>query len=91
VSDLEGSSASNSSISFGDPRYIAVLLVAALALTVVARVKSGSWSTPWFGHRPLVWLVLATAVPPLAIALLLIYRFTRQPNTPAPSARRSQL
>ena len=81
--DLDGSSPSSGSISFGDPRYIALLLAAALALTLVARVKSGSWSSAWYGHRPLVWLVLTTAVPPLAIALLLTHRFTGQPSKPA--------
>lgn len=81
---------SESTISFGDPRYIPVLFTAALALTVVARVKSGSWSAPWFGHRPLVWLVLTTAVPPLAVALLLIHRVTRQSSAPTPNTRPSQ-
>jgi nitrate/nitrite transporter NarK len=83
VSHLEGSSASGASISFGDARYIALLLAAALALASVARLKSGSWSSAWYGHRPVVWLVLTTAVPPLAIALLLTHHFTRQPSTPA--------
>lgn len=69
------------SVTLGDPRYVAVLLTAALALTVVARVKSGSWSAPWYGHRPLIWLLLATAVPPVAVVLLVAHRFAKRPIT----------
>lgn len=85
MTDPEGSGASNSSLTFGDPKYIAALLAAALVLTLVARVKSGSWSAPWFGHRPLVWLLIATAVPPLAVILLLVHSLAKRPSAPMPA------
>lgn len=49
-----------------------VVLPTAVAIALVARMRSGSFEAPWAGHRPLVRFLVVTALPPIGLALFCV-------------------
>ena len=52
--------------------WTGMLLLTAVAIALVARMWSGSFSAPWAGHRPPVWFVVVFVLPPVGLALFVI-------------------
>lgn len=53
------------------PAAIALLLTA-VAIALVARMWSGSFGAPWAGHRPVVWFLVVSVLPPVGLVLFVI-------------------
>lgn len=51
---------------------VVVVIPTALAIALVARMWSGSFKSPFAGHRPATWFLLVFFLPPVGVALFCV-------------------